>query len=64
MRISIIALALLSPIAAHAQTPSLTANLAGVQQVQQTFGKGVQIYGCQQGSGTPKWIFLAPDATL
>jgi hypothetical protein len=27
-------------------------------------GKGVQIYACQQVSGTPRWVFQAPEATL
>jgi hypothetical protein len=27
-------------------------------------GKGVQIYSCQSVSGSPQWVFLAPEATL
>jgi hypothetical protein len=27
-------------------------------------GKGVQIYSCQNVSGSPQWVFLAPEATL
>jgi hypothetical protein len=27
-------------------------------------GKGAQIYICQQSSGTPQWVFQAPEATL
>jgi hypothetical protein len=27
-------------------------------------GKGVQIYACQNVSGSPQWVFLAPEATL
>jgi uncharacterized protein DUF3455 len=35
------------------QRPVLTAN-----------AKGVQIYSCQSVSGTPQWVFQAPEATL
>jgi hypothetical protein len=27
-------------------------------------GKGVQIYACQNVSGSPQWVFLAPEAAL
>jgi Protein of unknown function (DUF3455) len=27
-------------------------------------GKGAQIYACQQVSGTPQWVFQAPEAML
>jgi hypothetical protein len=27
-------------------------------------GKGVQIYSCQNVSGSPQWVFLAPEAKL
>jgi len=27
-------------------------------------GKGVQIYSCQNVSGAPQWVFLAPEAKL
>ncbi|MGA3188968.1 MAG: DUF3455 domain-containing protein [Bryobacteraceae bacterium] len=27
-------------------------------------GKGVQIYSCQNVSGSPQWVFVAPEATL
>jgi hypothetical protein len=29
-----------------------------------TTGKGAQIYACQQVSGSPQWVFQAPEATL
>ena len=66
MRLSIATLtfALLLQTAAHAQTPDQVLAAAGAQQVQQTFGKGVQIYNCQLQNGAPAWIFAAPEATL
>ena len=56
---------LLSPAAsAFAQQHSLQASTAGLTQVEQTFGKGVQIYTCQTVSGAPTWVFLGPSAIL
>ncbi len=37
---------------------------AGVRTVLQAKGDGVQIYVCTAGSGGPKWVLKAPDATL
>ncbi len=62
--IGTLTLTLLLQTAALAQTPDQILASANVQQVQQTFGKGVQIYNCQLQNGTPAWIFAAPEAAL
>ena len=49
---------------APAQTIQQALADRGVQQVQQAFARGFQVYSCQLQAGSPKWIFLAPDATL
>ncbi len=56
-----LALLLALPLSAFAQGPiaSATANL---RQVQQAFGRGVQLYRCQAGS--LKFVPLGPDAVL
>jgi len=60
---TILTLALL-PFTSHAQTLSQILAAANVHQTEQTYGNGVQIYSCQPVSGSPTWVFLAPDAIL
>jgi hypothetical protein len=49
----------------HAQTPQSPTDPPPSQKaILTTTGKGVQIYACQQASGTPQWVFQAPEATL
>ncbi len=63
MRFAALALLAAAPTAL-AQSSPITAAVARLQQVQQAFGKGVQIYACQNGGGGPKWIAFGPDAIL
>ncbi len=56
---------LTTALLAQASSPAQTTGLPGsAQVVQQTFGKGAQVYGCQASGGAPAWVFLAPAAIL
>lgn len=60
---TVLALAFLRAVS-HAQGIDQTLVPANVHQIQQAYGNGVQIYGCQPINGNPVWVFLAPDAIL
>ncbi len=58
----LLAALLVLPAALSAQDPTLPPS--GQQPILTATGKGVQIYACQQVSGSPQWVFQAPEATL
>jgi hypothetical protein len=51
-------------VASGAQAQNPTAPPPTQHTIFTAAGKGVQIYACQQVSGTPQWVFQAPEATL
>jgi hypothetical protein len=66
MRITIAIVALLLlPLTIRAQDRTLPPDPT-VTPLPPVTGKGVQIYHCQQpqGTGTPAWVLVAPEATL
>lgn len=58
------AVILVAALSSPAQTIPQAIADHGLQTVQQTYGRGFQVYGCELQAGAPKWIFLAPDAHL
>jgi hypothetical protein len=60
----------LAAFAAHAQAPTLPANLpaalkpAGIAPYLEVSATGAQIYTCSMSNGAWTWVFKAPDAQL
>ncbi|WP_158791034.1 DUF3455 domain-containing protein [Granulicella sp. L60] len=57
-----IAATILPFVTTHAQTP--TDPPPSQHAILTATGKGVQIYTCQQTTGSPQWVFQAPEANL
>jgi hypothetical protein len=61
---TVAALALASPIAAHAAEPAKIQVPAGHEPYLLAHAIGVQIYACAATPDGPKWQFVAPEALL
>jgi hypothetical protein len=64
MKIRSLLLAATFALASIAQAQDSTTPPPTQHAILTTTGKGSQIYTCQQVSGTPQWVFQAPEATL